>query len=325
MVDKVKEGESAALFRNQRGIVVAPMFHMNALVFIAAYLGGGGSIVLMSKFNAEQFASAIEKHEVNVITGVPTMIALLYNAWTSMKQTDLSSVHTVYIGSAPVTAAIVDPALEMMPNSMVLNSYGTTETGGGLFGPHPEGIQRPPTSVGYPLPGIGIRLEGKTDNEGVLVVKAPSAMTEYLNLPELTAERIRDGWINTGDIFSVDSNGFFYFVGRNDDMFVCSGENIFPGEVERVLESHPSVDQASVVPVPDKIRGQIPVAWVVSSNGNVDETALQEYVRARAAPYIYPRKVWFLDELPLAGTSKIDRNLLTAWALDKLSARDDVA
>ncbi len=317
MVDHVHTDEST-LFSGQMGIVVAPMFHMNALVFLESYLAGGGSLVLMSKFNAEIFAQAIEEFQVNMITGVPTMIALLYSAWAKLDKTDLSSVHTVYIGSAPVTQAIVEQAKAMAPDAIVLNSYGTTETGGGLFGAHPQGVNRPSTAVGYPMEGVGIKLIDKQGNEvsdeGVLLVKAQSAMTEYLNLPELTAAKIRDGWINTGDIFQRDENGFFYFIGRDDDMFVCSGENIYPGEVERILESHPAVDQASVVPVPDSIRGQMPVAWVVGSESKVSEAQLQEYVRSKAAPYLYPRRVWFLDELPLAGTSKIDRNLLAAKA-----------
>ncbi|MDE0365682.1 MAG: class I adenylate-forming enzyme family protein [Gammaproteobacteria bacterium] len=306
MIDAVTGGTESRLFAGQRGIVVAPMFHMNALVFIASFLKGGGSLVLMPKFDAARFADAIGTYGVNVITGVPTMIAMLHAAWRDIGKPVFAEVNTVYIGSAPVTRAIVEQSLEMMPNAQVLNSYGTTETGGGLFGPHPDGLERPPTSVGYP----GVHVELLLDGDGALVVRAPSMMSRYLNLPDLTASRLRDGWFNTGDLFERDENGFFFFKGRADDMFVCSGENIYPGEVEQAIESSTKVVQAAVVPVPDAIRGQMPVAFVVAADGKVSERDVQDHVRSNAAPYLYPRRVWFVDALPLASTTKIDRREL---------------
>ena len=316
MIDAVTGGAESRLFDGQRGIVVAPMFHMNALVFIASFLKGGGSIVLMPKFDAAQFADAIGTYGVRVITGVPTMIAMLHAAWREIGKPVFAQVNTVYIGSAPVTEAIVEQALEMMPNASVLNSYGTTETGGGLFGAHPDGLARPPTSVGYPGRHVALRL----DDEGSLVVRAPSMMTGYRKLPELTASRLKDGWFNTGDLFERDENGFFYFKGRADDMFVCSGENIYPGEVEQAIESSPKVVQAAVVPVPDAIRGQMPVAFVVAADGQVSEREVQDHVGSNAAPYLYPRRVWFVDALPLASTTKIDRRELMRRAESLVAA-----
>ena len=306
MVDAVTSGADRTLFAGQRGIVVAPMFHMNALVFIASFLSGGGSIVLLPKFDAARFIAAIRTWSVGVITGVPTMIAMLHPVWRELGRPDLGGVHTVYIGSSPVTEAIVEQSREMMPNGRVINSYGTTETGGGLFGPHPDGVERPVTSVGHPLGHVDLRL----DDDGALLVRAPSMMTGYLNLPELTERRLRDGWFDTGDLFERDANGFFFFKGRADDMFVCSGENIYPGEVEQAIESFDKVVQAAVVPVPDAVRGQMPVAFVVAGDATVTEGEVQDHVRSRAAPHLYPRRVWFVDALPLASTTKIDRRAL---------------
>ena len=248
----------------------------------------------MSRFDAALFARAIADYGVHVLTGVPTMIALLHSAWRDLGRPDLDSVRTVYIGSAPVTEAIIAQSREMMPNARVLNSYGTTETGGGLFGPHPDGVVRPPTSVGYPTPRVDVRLH----EDGALLVRAPSMMTGYLNLPELTAQRLQDGWYNTGDLFERDADGFYFFRGRVDDMFVCSGENVYPGEVEQAVESHPGVLQAAVVPVADARRGQMPVAFVVPAADAVDAREIQDHVTTQIAPYLYPRRVWFLDALP---------------------------
>jgi long-chain acyl-CoA synthetase len=137
-------------------------------------------------------------------------------------------------------------------------------------------------------------------------------MPGYLNLPEATVTRVRDGWYDTGDVMRRDADGFFFFVGRNDDMFVCGGENIYPGEVEKLLERHPGVAECAVVPLADEIKGQLPVAYVVAKDGaapTVDE--LKQFALANAPAYQHPRFIAFLDQLPLAGTNKIDRKALT--------------
>jgi acyl-coenzyme A synthetase/AMP-(fatty) acid ligase len=126
---------------------------------------------------------------------------------------------------------------------------------------------------------------------------------------------LRDGWYHSGDVMRRDPDGFYTFVGRADDMFVCSGENIYPGEVERVLESHPAVRQAAVVPLPDDERGQMPVAFVVIAPGeSLTAIELQRHALTHAAPHLHPRRVAVRDELPLAGTNKVDRSALRAEA-----------
>ena len=149
-------------------------------------------------------------------------------------------------------------------------------------------------------------------------------MTAYVNQPALTAERIRDGWINTGDIMRRDADGWYYFVGRDDDMFVCAGENIYPGAVERVLERHPDVLEVCVLPLADPLRGHVPVAFVVARPGSSPtETAIKDYVLAHAAPFMHPRHVWFIDRMPLAGTNKIDRRALAERAQRTHAATDN--
>ena len=117
-----------------------------------------------------------------------------------------------------------------------------------------------------------------------------------------------------------DAHGFYYFVGRDDDMFVCSGENVYPGEVERVLESDPRISEACVVPVDDDIRGQMPVAFVTVVADGVNEDDVKGVALAGAPAYMHPRRVWFLDVMPLAGTNKIDRHALTKLAAERVGA-----
>lgn len=298
-------------------IVAAPLFHMNGLVFSMLAFHLRGSVVLMARFDAVAFIEALGHHRVSVLSGVPTMTALMAQETDALARNDMSGVLLVIIGSAPLSDTVLAQVNEIFPQAAVINSYGTTETGAGYFGAHPEGQPRPHMSVGHPQPHAELRLVGDdAPAQGVLQVRSPTQMTEYLNQPELTAERLRDGWIDTGDIMRRDAHGFFYFVGRADDMFVCAGENVYPGAVERILERHPDVLEVAVVPVPDDIRGHIPVAFIVAKAGTrLSEQAVKDHVLTHAAPYMHPRHVWFLEQMPLGGTNKIDRHALKAEAL----------
>jgi len=190
-----------------------------------------------------------------------------------------------------------------------------TEGGPVPLGPHPDGKPRPAGSIGYPYPGTGARLVGgRDDTEGELVLRNPGILSGYHGMPEETALRIRDGWYYTGDICRRDREGFYYFIGRTDDMFVCGGENIFPIEVETLLERHPAVHQAYVMPFEHELKGEVPYAFVVLRAGAaVSEEALRQFALENGPAYQHPRRVFFLEQLPLAGTNKIDRAQLRAW------------
>ncbi|RYI99879.1 MAG: long-chain fatty acid--CoA ligase, partial [Acetobacteraceae bacterium] len=179
-----------------------------------------------------------------------------------------------------------------------------------------DGIPTPPLSVGYPHPAVQLRLNA----QNVLEQKCQGQMNGYWMRPDLKPPLTPDGFYITGDVFDRDANGFFTVVGRVDDMFISGGENIFPSEVEKVLETHPGVEQSAVIPVPDDIKGTKPVAFVVRRNGAaVDEAALKAHSLAHAPAYMHPRRIWFLDALPLMGTNKIDKAQLATWARDHLT------
>jgi len=186
------------------------------------------------------------------------------------------------------------------------------------LGPHPDGRPRPSGSIGVPYAGTEARLVGGPDeNEGELIVRNPGILLGYHNLPEESARRIRDGWYYTGDVCRRDAAGFYYFVGRNDDMFVSGGENIFPIEVESLLERHPAVHQAYVMPFDHELKGQVPYAFVVlRESASATEDELKQFALAHGPAYQHPRRVFFLDHLPLAGTNKIDRGLLRQWVAE---------
>jgi long-chain acyl-CoA synthetase len=256
------------------------------------------------------------------------MMAMLMQQGELIARSDLSSVRHVRCGSAPVSPALLAAIKRTFPNAGFVNGYGTTEAGPVVFGPHPKGLPTPPLSVGYPHPAVSLRLraaDGGLGDDGVLEQKCPAIMNGYWNRPDIKPPITEDGYYITGDVFHRDENGFHYVVGRTDDMFICGGENIFPSEVERVLDTHPAVEQSAVVPVPDDIKGMKPVAFVVRRAGvQADEAMLKAHALEMAPAYMHPRRIWFLDALPLAGTNKIDKAVLKRWAEERSAADNTV-
>lgn len=297
-------------------LVAAPLYHKNALNAIKQGLTAGAMLPLLPQFNAERYIDAIGRYRCTVISGVPTMTSMVLAQKDRLAATDVSSVRTVMMGSAPASRQILDELHHYFPNAEALVVYGVTEGGPVPLGPHPEGKPRPVGSIGVPYEGTQARLiDGATPGEGELILKNPGMLLGYHNLPQETAKRIRDGWYHTGDICRRDADGFYYFVGRTDDMFVCGGENIFPIEVVSLLETHPAVHQAVVLPFEHAVKGQVPYAFVVLRSGHsISEEELKNYTLANGPAFRHPRRIFFLDRMPLAGTNKIDLQALRRLA-----------
>jgi acyl-CoA synthetase (AMP-forming)/AMP-acid ligase II len=301
--------------QGQRSLVAAPLYHMNGLAMCQTTFSQGDTVVLLPQFTTKGYLEAAAKHRVAFLTSVPTMIAMILRERELLASLDLSCVEAVRMGSAPVTQSLIDQVRAAFPKAQISNGYGTTEAGPVVFGLHPKGIPQPELSTGYAHPEVELRLvrDGQVvEDEGVLEMKCGALMTHYHKLPEATAKVMTpDGFYRTDDVFRRDDNGFFYFVGRADDMFVCGGENIYPGDVEKMLERHPAIHQAAVLPVPDELKGHKPIAFVVRTPGaQLDEPAVKAYALANAPAYQHPRRVLFIDEMPLAGTNKIDKRQL---------------
>ena len=307
---------------HHRYLIAAPLYHMNALALANLVCVAHATMVLLPQFTAPEYIAAIERHRCTFLTAVPPMIAMMLRESALLASTDLSSIEAVRMGSAPVSEALMAALQRVLPGAVVTNAYGTTEAGPVVFGPHPDGLPSPPMSVGYPHPKIALRLvdgEGRPGPEGELQMKSPAMMNGYHNRPDLPSPLTADGFYRTGDVFRRDAEGFHYFLGRTDDMFVCGGENIYPGDVERMLERHPGVAQACVVPIDDDIKGQKPVAFVVARAGEAPTAGdIKAFALANGPAYQHPRFVWFLDRLPLSGAMKIDRTALRREAAARL-------
>ena len=317
----VKMLEAAPPMANKRVLVAAPLYHMNGLILSTLTAMAGGTTVLMRRFSARGYLKAAAEHRCHMLTSVPTMIALAVREPELIATLDLSAVESVIMGSAPSTEALFERAAEIFPNASISNSWGTTESGPVAFGPHPDGLATPRLSLGYPVAHAETKfVDGPDDNEGVLWVRNKAVMPGYLNRPEETMKCIRDGWYDSGDIMRRDDNGFVFFVGRADDMFVCGGENIYPAEVERLLEQHPAVAQAAVIPIADEIKQFVPVAYVVAKPGvSASIEDIKQFTLDNGPAYQHPRFVAVVRELPLAGTNKIDRRALLERASGEFS------
>jgi len=319
----VVETRLAGGLDRHRYLIAAPLYHMNALALAKLACAAHAAIVLLPQFSARAYIEAIGRYRCTWLTAVPPMIAMMLRETELLARTDLSSVEFVRMGSAPVSAGLMAALHQALPRAAVTNAYGTTEAGPVVFGLHPNGLPQPALSVGYPHPKVALRLvdgANRAADQGVLEMKCPALMNGYHNRPDLSPPLTADGYYITGDVFRRDAEGFHYFVGRTDDMFVSGGENIYPADVERMLERHPGIAQAAVVPIEDDIKGRKPVAFIIRESGHaLDDDEVKRFALANAPAYQHPRFVWFVDELPLASTNKLDRAALQRMARERLA------
>ncbi|MEO7402115.1 MAG: class I adenylate-forming enzyme family protein [Burkholderiales bacterium] len=326
-------------YDQERLIVAAPLFHMNALGTSKFASAAHACVVLLPQFDVKRYIEAIGRFKVTWLTSVPTMLAMVARERATLAATDVSSVRYARMGSAPTTDKLIEDVKRTFPGAAVSIAYGTTESGPVAFGPQ-SGKTKSDGELGWPLPDVEVRLvetrgadasgvgaNGHDADEGVLWIRTPANMVGYLNLPAKTKEVLTpDGWYFTGDVFARSASGCYRFLRRADDMFVCGGENIYPPEVEQLLERHPDIVQACVVPVPDELKGEKPYAFVVMRVGSsLTEEAVKTFALTNAPAYQHPRGVAFVSEFPLAGTNKVDRKALRVralelWGADQASA-----
>ncbi|MEE2760001.1 MAG: class I adenylate-forming enzyme family protein [Pseudomonadota bacterium] len=312
--------EARRLTFDDRILISAPFFHKNALVAIKTAMLPGASLVIMPRFTARPAIQAVANQKCTMVTGVPTMMYMMLAERDLIGASDFTHVRTISMGSAPASDVLLSEISAVFKNAAIQLNYGTTEGGPIMLGWfHPDELDRPMGSVGYPIPGCEYRFEGgPSDKEGELVLRNPGVALGFHNAPEETAKRFRDGWNYSGDIMRQDEDGWFYFVGRVDDMFVCGGENIFPGEVESMLEKSDAIAQAVVLPFTHESKGEVPYAFVVPENGAaLDEEAVKAYALANGPAYAHPRRVFVMPEIPLTGTNKTDREALRTIAGEK--------
>lgn len=319
-----KEQETRETF-----ICTVPMFHIYGLaVFAMGLLAMGSTIVVLSKFEMHDMLSSIEKFRATFLPLVPPiLVAMLNNADAIKRKYDLSSLHTVVSGGAPLSKEVTEGFIEKYPNVSIFQGYGLTESSG--IGASTESLEESrkygtaglvsasteamivDTETAQPLP---------VNRTGELWLRGPTIMKGYFSNEEATTSTITpEGWLKTGDVCYIDSDGFLFVVDRLKELIKYKGYQVPPAELEALLLTHPAIVDAAVIPYPNKEAGQVPMAYVVRKAGSsLSGSQVMDFVAEQVAPYKRIRKVAFISSIPKNPSGKILRKDLIKLATSKL-------
>jgi O-succinylbenzoic acid--CoA ligase len=302
-----------------RWLACMPLYHMGGQAIIFRACLYGVPIVLHDGFDVERVSLALDEDRITMVSLVPTMLHRLmeYRGERPLPE----SVRCILIGGAAASKQIVDEALERgWPISL---TYGLTEAASQVATATPEEVRRKPGSVGKPLMFSQVRI---VDEDGVklpsgeigeIAISGPTVMRGYFDQPEATGNVLRDDWLHTGDLGYLDEDGDLWVVQRRSDLIVTGGENVYPAEVEAILEAHPGIAEACVVGIDDQEWGQRVGALIVRRDESLTEEAVIGYCRDHLAGYKIPHTIYFSYELPRTASGKIERSKATFMIEDR--------
>ena len=311
----IREGEEVILS-------ILPLFHTYG---IAACMNlsivSGSSMVLIPRFVPKDILKAIQDYRVTIFPGIPGIYAAL-NSYKNIKKWDISSVNYCISGSAPLPIAVIEE-FEKLTGGVIMEGYGLTEASP-VTHSNPVHKERKIGSIGLPLADTDCKIVDIEDSEkemplgeaGELCIKGPQVMKGYWNMAAETDLAIKDGWLYTGDIARIDEDGYFYIVDRKKDMIISEGFNIYPNEIDEVVLKHPKVFDAAAVGMPDRLRGEKVMLYVVLKEGEVaGQEEILGFCRENLAKYKVPKKVEFRKELPKTPVGKVLRRVLREEAI----------
>lgn len=302
--------QNYGLRENDAALVCLPLVHIfaNASPVLGA-LNSGGRAVIMERFQSQPALEALERARVTWFPGVPTMFAYLLEAMGKSPR-KLPCLRMGLSGGASLSEEHLGRFEESF-GVHVMEVYGLTESTG-LVTANPVYGVRKAGSIGLQVSGVTVRLldekgldvaEGEV---GEIVFRGPNATPGYWNLPEATRDNIRDGWVFTKDLAHRDKEGYYFIVGRKDELIICGGYNVYPREIEEVLYQYEGIGEAAVVGITHPELGQVPKAFVAPKAGfSLDVGAVKDFCARHLAPYKVPREVELLAELPKSSTGKI--------------------
>lgn len=307
-------GNYLKMNNEDRVITALPMFHVFCLtVALNAPLLSGATILIVPKFSPKEIFRLTKQYEATVFAGVPTMYNFLYQ-YPEGNTEDLKTFRLCISGGASLPVALLKN-FEAKFNVMISEGYGLSEASPvTCFNP----LDRPrkPGSIGTSILNVKNKVVNELGEEvpvgevGELIVSGPNVMKGYYKMPEETAASIKDGWLYTGDMATMDEDGYFYIVDRKKDLIIVGGYNVYPREVEEVIYNHRDVVEVAVLGIPDPNQGEAVSAYVVSKNPELTAEMLLDYCKKHLAKYKVPTMIEFLEELPKNTTGKILRRAL---------------
>jgi acyl-CoA synthetase (AMP-forming)/AMP-acid ligase II len=310
----------AGVRAGDRYLIANPFFHIFGYkAGCLASLMRGMTIVPVPVFDAATVLELVEREHISVLPGPPTLYYSLLEHADRTKR-DLSTLRVAVTGAADIPVDLIRRVRQDMPFERILTGYGLTEAGT-VTGVRPgDDFERIATTVGVPFPGFDVRVvdDAGADVElgepGEVVVRGETVMRGYLDDPDATAAAVDDeGFLHTGDLGTLDADGYLRIVGRIKDMFIVGGFNAYPAEIENLLRAHPRVAQVAVIGIPDERLGEVPIAFVVlEGDAPIPAPEIVDWARANMANYKVPREIAFVDALPLNATGKVDKNELRA-------------
>lgn len=304
---------------DDRILGVLPFFHVfaNATV-LNRTVNNGGEIVMLPRFEAKAALAAVNRTKVTSLPGVPTMYQALLDC-SDIEDTDFTSLRACISGGAPLPAELKS-RFEGLSGAVVIEGYGLTESSGVVSCNPYDGLNKL-GSIGQPIPGTDVKLLDKEDptqpapdgEPGELAFCGPQVMRGYWGRPEADAEVFEGGYLRTGDVATIDDDGFIFIVDRLKDMIAVGGFKVFPSQIEDVLYRHPQVKEALVIGVPDKYHGELPRAFVtLQEAAAVDGAALTTWLNPQLGKHERVQSVVVMDVLPKTMIGKLDRKALRA-------------
>jgi malonyl-CoA/methylmalonyl-CoA synthetase len=299
---------------HDRFLLVLPLFHVHALGNgLHSWLISGCRMRLLERFEHKTATATLLDFQPTLFFGVPTVYVRLLE--TSREAASLigKQMRLFVSGSAPLPAQVLEDFRALFGHT-ILERYGMTETLMNISNPYVG--ERRPGAVGLPLPGVSVRIldsEGKPVSEGEtgeIYLKGPNVFAGYWNRPDATQAAFLDGWFRTGDIAQRSADGYYTLCGRRSDLIISGGFNIYPREIEEYLAEQPEIAEAAVVGEPHPVRGEVPVAYVVASQGAIDTEALEARCRQTLASFKIPRRFEVVDKLPRNALGKVQKHLL---------------
>ncbi|WP_329166910.1 long-chain fatty acid--CoA ligase (plasmid) [Streptomyces sp. NBC_01717] len=280
-----------------------PLFHaFGQTCAMNTAMTAGAGLVMLPRFEPAAALETVAREHITVFEGVPTMYAAMLG--TDRDGIDVSSLRLCVSGGASLPIEVLH-GFENAFGCPVLEGFGMSETSPVASFNHPD-RPRKAGSIGTPIEGVELCLIDEKNGVGELCVRGHNVMKGYWGRPEATAETVLDGWLRTGDLATVDEDGYYFIVDRKKDMIIRGGFNVYPREIEEVLYEHPAIAEAAVIGIPRPTLGE-EVTAAVALRPDVRTTAqeIQEFVKERVAAYKYPREVWLLDAFPKGATGKI--------------------